>query len=172
MPRAAKPAQYVTKAQAGVKQEKKGTVVERELKKLYAQHGTLNAELLVGVATNPKHPLHQYFEWNDTVAAHRYRMQQATQMLLASKFIVMLKEQQPGGLPNAVVAHPVLVRQLVSPFRGGGFKMRNEVINDAELRIAMVAKKIQTLRHWCDEACDYPELKKIRRSILKILPPK
>lgn len=162
---------YATKEQAGVARERKTVIVERELHRLYSAHGVLSAEIVLGAATSTRSPLHKYFEWDDSEAARKYRLQQATNLILGAKFVVMLQEQEKNSLPTAVRAQPVQVRQLVSAFRGEGFRMRNEVMNDAEMRTAMIAKKIQTLRHWCDEACDFPELKKLRRSILKLLPP-
>lgn len=164
--------QYATKAEAGIKQERKKTVVEAELKRIYAKHGRIDADILLTEATSATSPIHRYFEWDDSAAAHRYRLQQATAMIIASKFVVMLKEREKDGLPEAVAARPVEVRNLVSVFRGEGFTMRNKALSQDDLREAIVAKKLQMLRHWCDEACDIPELRRIRRGILRLLPPK
>lgn len=165
-------AQYATKAQAGVKQERKKTIVEAELARIYAKYGRVDAEILLNEATPKASPIHQYFEWDDSEAAHRYRLQQATAMIIASKFVVFLNEREKSSLPDAVAARPVEVRNLVSAFRGEGFVMRNKALSQDDLRQAIIAKKLQVLRHWCDEACDIPELRRIRRGILKLLPPK
>lgn len=45
------------------------------------EHGCLNAELLVDLAKDKKHPLHSRFEWDDKVAGHKYRLEQAGQLL-------------------------------------------------------------------------------------------
>ena len=45
------------------------------------EFGALNPELLVEVARDPSHPLHSRFEWDDTVAAHKWRIEQAGQLL-------------------------------------------------------------------------------------------
>lgn len=153
-----------------MKRERKKTVIEAEIKRIYQQHGKIDAEILLNEATPQSSPIHDYFEWDDTEAAHRYRLQQATAMLIASKFVVMLKEREHDA-PQNVVARPVEVRNLVNVFKGEGFVMRNRVLKEADLREALVAKKIQALRHWCNEACDIRELKRIRRAILKVLPP-
>lgn len=45
------------------------------------QHGALNPALLVDVARDPEHPLHSRFEWDDTKAAAKWRLEQAGQLL-------------------------------------------------------------------------------------------
>ena len=52
-----------------------------ELNAVREEHGHLTPALLVDVAANPEHPLHSRFEWDDTVAAHRWRLEQAGQLL-------------------------------------------------------------------------------------------
>lgn len=39
--------------------------------------GLLTPKAVVAEASNPKHPLHKYFEWDDSVAAQKYREEQA-----------------------------------------------------------------------------------------------
>jgi len=46
-----------------------------------AKRGTLTAEVVVDEARDPTHPLHHRFEWDDTEAAHRWRLHQAQQLL-------------------------------------------------------------------------------------------
>lgn len=58
----------------------------KELRKILdgiaEQHsGHITAELVVELAKNPNHPLHNEFEWNDAVAAYQYRLAQARRML-------------------------------------------------------------------------------------------
>lgn len=51
-----------------------------ELEKL-AQQGKSTASDIVEVATDPKSPLHNYFEWRDDMAAQRFREYQARVMV-------------------------------------------------------------------------------------------
>ena len=53
----------------------------RELTAIHDEFGELNAELVVKVATNPDHPLHSRFEWDDAIAGHKYRLSQASELL-------------------------------------------------------------------------------------------
>ena len=52
-----------------------------QLATIREEHGTLSPELLVEVASNPDHPLHDRFEWDDAIAGHKWRLEQAGQLL-------------------------------------------------------------------------------------------
>lgn len=45
------------------------------------EHGSLTARLLVDVARDPEHPLHHRFDWDDTKAAEKWRLEQAGALL-------------------------------------------------------------------------------------------
>lgn len=42
-----------------------------------AQQGRSRAEDIVGAAKRPRSPLHGFFDWDDTSAAHQFRLEQA-----------------------------------------------------------------------------------------------
>jgi hypothetical protein len=52
-----------------------------ELKRLQDLHGTLNPDAIVRAAEKKSHILHPLFEWDDTRAGHRWRVQQARTLL-------------------------------------------------------------------------------------------
>jgi hypothetical protein len=56
-----------------------------ELEEIREQHGVLTPTVVLGVASNPDHPLHDQFEWDDTVAAHRFRVSQARRIIQATR---------------------------------------------------------------------------------------
>ena len=56
---------------------------------LYARDGKLTAETVLDDAYNPNSPLHAQFEWDDTVAAHQYRLVQARQIIRGVQVSVM-----------------------------------------------------------------------------------
>lgn len=51
------------------------------LQEIHDAHGELSADLVVTVASDPEHPLHGRFEWDDTAAAHQYRLAQASGLI-------------------------------------------------------------------------------------------
>ncbi len=65
----------------------------REIERLVNQNGgTLSGGQLLAAATDPQSPLHEQFKWDDAVAAHRYRLIQARQII---RIYV-----DPRGAPN------------------------------------------------------------------------
>jgi hypothetical protein len=162
--------QYLSKEEAGRKRERKQVVVDRELDRLYKKHNTITTDLVLDAASNPKHALHTYFEWDDSVAAHKYRQAQATAMILASKMVAVLKASEDDGPPQVIGgSQQVEVRRLVNAYRGGGFKMRNEALKNLDSRAALVEKKKGVLRSWCSSVVDIQELATLRKLIEKHL---
>lgn len=45
------------------------------------ERGALTPALVVDAARDPEHPLHSRFEWDDTIAAEKWRLEQAGQLL-------------------------------------------------------------------------------------------
>lgn len=58
-----------------------------ELQNIYNQHGQLTPSLVVDVARNKQHPLHDRFEWNDKVAGEAWRRQQAHELIRSVKVV-------------------------------------------------------------------------------------
>lgn len=52
-----------------------------ELLAIREQFGQLTPHNVVEAASAEDHPLHDRFEWNDDVAAHKYRLSQARQLI-------------------------------------------------------------------------------------------
>jgi len=53
------------------------SIVRRELRKITSSAGKLTPEEVVNAARPDDHPLHRYFDWDDTAAAEKYRLYQA-----------------------------------------------------------------------------------------------
>jgi hypothetical protein len=157
--------EYVSKQSAQLKREKKSVIVERALDELYEKHGTITTDLVIEEASKSKHPLHPLFDWDNAVAGHKWRQTQALAMIMATKYVVVLEKSKAP--PRVVSSAPV--RKFVNAFRGEGFKMRNEVLNEDDARKAMVEKKLAVLRSWCRETVDISELAQARAAILKFL---
>lgn len=160
--------EYLSKEEAGLTREKKQVTIDRELEKIYDEHGTVTVDLLLEASRSKKHPLHDYFDWNNEVAGEKWRRTQATHMIMASKLVPILSEKgKDPPLPATAQATPV--RRLVSAFRGDGFKMRNEALSDTDMRRAIIEKKKEVLRSWCDSVVDIEELHELRKVILRKL---
>jgi hypothetical protein len=53
-----------------------------ELNKLRDKDGNIEPKTVVKAASDPKHPLHNFFEWDDSVAGNGYRLWQARQLIV------------------------------------------------------------------------------------------
>lgn len=64
---------------------------------------TLTAEDVVAVASNPDSPLHEFFDWNDGSAAHKYRIEQARHLIYKIKVeITCVGSMVPVSVPMYV----------------------------------------------------------------------
>ena len=57
------------------------STVGAEFEKIEKQYGSVTSELVLQSATPEDSPLHEIFEWDDSKAAHSYRLQQATVLI-------------------------------------------------------------------------------------------
>lgn len=78
--------------------------VKEELLKIHAAHGELRPEVIVLEATQADHPLHSYFTWDESEAAHRFRLIEAQTMIRQVKVIIELH-------PNT---EPIQVRAFIA----------------------------------------------------------
>lgn len=157
---------YKTPEEALVVREPKQRVIDRELKRLVNKHGSITSELVLQEAKNAKHPLHRFFDWDDGVAAQKWRLAQASAIILSSKMVAVLSEQ--NGTPTVLAT--CKVRALVAPDRGHGFRMRKEVLEEKDSRDALIHRKVSQLRSWCRETIDIEELRDLREDIERKLP--
>ena len=150
------------KAEAGKRRE----VIDRELALLYAEAGKLTPALILERATAPSHPLHRYFEWDDSKAAHRHRLRQATDMLMASRYVAVLNAAARSSTPAPLVTSIPGIRQYLPGARGEGFRFRAEILDDKATRQLFIERKREELRSWCRSVADVKELAKLRAVIL------
>jgi len=61
---------------------------------LYTRRGVLNAEDLVEEASNPAHPLHERFTWDDGEAADRWRLFEASNIIRSVKVEITLPDAE------------------------------------------------------------------------------
>ena len=56
-------------------------VAGKEFEKIEKEYGSVTSELVLQSATPEDSPLHNVFEWDDSKAAHSYRLQQAAVLI-------------------------------------------------------------------------------------------
>ena len=159
---------YIEKAELSVPVQKKSLIINNSLKAMIEAKGKVTPQMIVDEAENAKSPLHKFFEWDNSAAAQKYRLMQATNMILSSKFVCMLGEKKPGSPIVDGKGH--MVRKLLPAYDGAhGFKDRVEVLDDKEARKSIIDRKIAVLRSWCESVVDILELEKTRNGILRLI---
>jgi len=131
-------------------------VADQCLEELEKKYGEISTELLLKEASSPEHPLHGRFEWDDSVAAHKWRLEQAAQIIRASKFISFMKDGET----------PPVRRWISFPSDEGRYVSRPKAMKLVDVRMAFIGNKVSVLQSWCNETVDVPELAYLRKAIL------
>lgn len=95
---------------------------------IYEKHGKLDGETVVAVATDPAHPLHSHFEWDDTIAARQHRITQGN---------TLIRKVTIQTLPPTADQGPHYVRAFVSNKQSGapdrnGYSPLDEIVADPQ----------------------------------------
>lgn len=107
-----------------------------EIDRLRTKHGTVTPERVVAFASNPKTALHRRFVWDDTEAAHQYRVFQARQVLRVYVYV-------PEGQEKTVRA---FVSLQTDRHIGVGYRHIEDVMSDPEMRAQLLDEALDELR--------------------------
>jgi hypothetical protein len=67
-------------------------IAAEELESIRVSTGQLIPENIVSAASSKENPLHVAFEWDDSVAGHKFRLHQASQL---TRSITIIREEHP-----------------------------------------------------------------------------
>lgn len=110
-----------------------------ELFDIYEQNGdVLRPEDVLEFAKDPKTALHKRFTWDDTEAAHQWRLQEARQLIEVTVYLEPHK-------PRTVRA---LVQTADPATDAAEYRHRDEVLVDAERRRRLVTQAIAEAKKW------------------------
>lgn len=133
-------------------------IVGERIEKIAGSVQEVTREDLLADAKNPKSPLHDAFEWDDKIAGHQFRLQQAGYILRA---LVVVKDE--GKAQEKTVRAFVNVREDKKPIYVG----QARVLTEEDLRLQVVGKGVKELLAWCDKYEDLAELSPIAVKIRK-----
>lgn len=80
--------------------------LRKQLQGIYDQHGSLTPEMVVDEARDPDSPLHDRFEWDDVVAAEKWRREQAHELIQSVK----IHRVEPSGKQSELRAFQAIRR--------------------------------------------------------------
>jgi len=149
-------------------QPTKQLIIDTELARLYQQRNELTADIVLAAAKKPSSPLHAAFEWDDKVAGHKWRLDQAWRLIQGSQYMLVLSAQQQAVTPTAGPLASSDLRGFIHA--GDAFFSRDDVLADKKKRAQFLEGKNRELRGWCQSVSDVTEFDQIRRYILSKLP--
>jgi len=138
------------------------TPIIDELRAIAAKHeGRLHAEEVVKAARSQNSPLHDKFMWDDTEAAHQYRLEQARHLIRTT-----IQYIDVGGSPR-----PVNVFVSLSSDRedGGGYRELQTVLKKKEHREVLLADALKEMRSFVDRYETIKRLSKVVGEMKRIL---
>lgn len=130
---------------------RKSTSVKEELERLREQNGgeLVQPEQVIEFARlNRDSALHSEFEWNNTKAAHQFRLEQARRIIRLNIDVL--------ATPDGDITVPMYVSLVSDRKNGGGYRTLNAVMSNEEMRAQFlqqaldefqrVRRKYETLR--------------------------
>ena len=137
--------------------------VVAELKRIAAENGgVLNPAAVVLAAQPVDSVLHSRFEWDDTEAAHNYRMWQARQLIRITVEIINVGDK--SALTNVFVS--------LTPDRTGegGYRTMVSILSDKQQRDQMLADAYRELELFQEKYRELKELADVFAAIQAVAP--
>lgn len=107
-----------------------------------AQMGTLTPEEVVRLARSPDSVLHDAFEWDDSVAAHKYRLDQARDLISSFEISVTI---------NRVSLNiQEFVRDPSKSDKEQGYRQISSIKSESEEAIEFVVKELTVAKTYVD----------------------
>ena len=120
--------------------KKETKVLIGELERIKTKYGKLTPEIMVKEATSPRNPLHKYFEWDDTVAAHQYRLQQSRVM------IGWIHEEVAGADGETITRRSYL--SCNDSLLGKVYMHTSEILNNKDLADQKIREAWNNICYW------------------------
>lgn len=139
----------------------KADLVVRELEKLSKRHGELRPADVVRAASSPAHPFHNYFEWDDTIAAAKFRIVQAQKLLR----VVILVQETDGeeSVPIRVRAY-----QNIQDDDSQYYCSTVKAMSDDHLRQKVLAQALREMNTFKEKYRDLKELAKVFEALEEV----
>lgn len=127
-------------------------IVVREIERIESRDGVITADAVLKAATPASSPLHEYFEWNNTEAAKKYRLWQA-RMLIRS--VAVVYEEDGRGKYNRGFVN---LNVTTDGTTERGYIGIARAMNDTELRAQLLEQAKQEAVDWRNRYRNLTEL--------------
>lgn len=136
-------------------EKRRESLIRNELTRLAAAHGgELQPKVVVDAARADDSPLHHSFDWDDSAAAEKWRLQQARQLIRATVTYEKLGNK----------SIPVRVFVSLTPDReedGAGYRLLSTVMSDAGHRQQMLTDAMAEMVRFKEKYRQLSELAKV-----------
>jgi len=117
--------------------------------------GVISPRAVIETAANKDHPLHDYFLWDDTAAANRYRLNQASLLIRRIKIDIIKPSSGPKNIKIETTREYPSLSKLRGKENTGSYValekvmtddgMKSDLIETAKQELIAIKKKYQTL---------------------------
>jgi hypothetical protein len=128
--------------------------LRKHLQAIYDERGKLTPTAVVEEAQDEAHPLHSHFEWDDSIAGHRYRLQQGQELIRSVKIVY----RESDGKPSSIRAWTSIRKDT-----GYTYEPTEEVIKD-DIKTKIVLAEMK--REWLAFKRRYEQFGEFRDLIL------
>lgn len=134
--------------------DEEAQMIGETLEKFRKQNKRLNSELVVKKASDPKSCLHKFFDWDDSLAAQQWRLQQARVLIRHLRVIVEIDGEQ---IERRAFAH-VLVKIKDKEFPEKAYVPVSITDKKSEARVQVIQQAMNELDSWIEKYRHYEEL--------------
>lgn len=132
----------------------------QELDRIASTHGgILQPETIVEEARRPSSPLHSKFTWEDTAAAHLWRLEEARKLIRVT--VKMFPNSETNERIWVSLRHD-------REQEGGGYRTLVSVLSNKELRKQLLAEAFRDMEYFQEKYSHLEELAKVISEIKKI----
>ena len=137
----------------------KNEAITQELERISNLNGgILKPEHVVEHAKDPQNPLHSQFQWDDSKAAHEYRLWQARQLIRVTV----------STIKNTETVERVWVNlKSERATESHGYRKLVSVLNDEELRKKLIQQSIEDMEYFQQKYQRLTELSEVFESMTK-----
>jgi len=137
--------------------------IAKELRVIAKRNGgILKAEDVVEAARPKSSPLHSRFNWNDSEAAHQFRLEQARKLIQVTVSYIKVGDQNRAFRVWCSV--PSDRRE-----EGGGYREVSAVLRNSAMREELIAAALNEMRHFEEKYRSLKELTGVMTEIRRVL---
>lgn len=143
--------------------EEERTVIEAELRKIEQRDGVITPPAIVEAARSETSPLHSHFQWDNSKAAHEYRLWQARQLIA-----IVIFERAPNETQRTFTS--VIIEEKTATGESQlvrAYVNTERVLDDPNLRAQVVRQAIVEARRWARKYGHLVELAELAQATEK-----